>query len=180
MHLGFLHIFSNMISQMILGSMLENILGTFRVAAIYFIAGLGGNIFSALCYPSKSLAVGASTSIFGLIATIIALLVVNWRALETQPEVRCCLIFVVVFVLLFSLMMSVGGNDGSVDVYGHLGGLITGFFFACIVMLRFRGAEAMRAGSYESKVKVVGMAGTIVSFVLFFTLFFALKNNIKC
>ena len=77
-------------------------------------------------------------------------------------------------------MMSVGSNDGSVDVYGHLGGLITGFFFACIVMLRFRGAEAMRAGSYESKVKVVGMAGTIVSFVLFFTLFFALKNNIKC
>jgi rhomboid protease GluP len=165
---------------MILGFMLETILGTFRVAAIYIIAGLGGNIFSALCYPSKSLAVGASTSIFGLIATIIALLVVNWRALETQPEVRCCLIFVVVFVLLFSLMMSVGSNDGSVDVYGHLGGLITGFFFACIVMLRFRGAEAMRAGSYESKVKVVGMAGTIVSFVLFFTLFFALKNNIKC
>jgi hypothetical protein len=47
-------------------------------------------------------------------------------------------------------------------------------------MLRFRGAEALRAGSYESKVKIVGMGGTVLSFALFFTLFFALKNNITC
>ena len=111
LHLGFLHIFSNMTSQMILGFMLESLLGPLRVASIYIVAGIGGNIFSALCYPSKSLAVGASTSIFGLIATIIALLVVNWRALESQPEMRCYLIIVVVFVLLFSLIMSMGSND---------------------------------------------------------------------
>ena len=148
---------------------------------------VGGNIFSALCYPSKALAVGASTSIFGLISTIVALLVVNWKALESQPEVRCYLIIVVVFVLLFSLLLSLNSGDptdilsyASVDIYGHLGGLITGFFIACILMTRFRGAEALRAGSYESKVKILGMGGTAFCFLLFFTLFFALKNNIRC
>jgi membrane associated rhomboid family serine protease len=158
-----------------------------RLRYFNFYYRIGGNIFSALCYPSKQLSVGASTSIFGLIATIVALLVVNWKALESQPEVRCYLIIVVVFVLLFSLLLSVNSSDptdilsyASVDIYGHLGGLITGFFFACIVMSRFRGAEAFRAGSYENKVKIFGMGGSAFCFILFFTLFFALKNNIRC
>jgi len=115
------------------------------------------------------------------------LLAVNWKALESQPEVRCYLIIVVVFVLLFSLLLSLNSGDpkdimssSSVDIFGHLGGLITGFFFACIVMTRFRGAEALRAGSYETKVKYVGMGGSAFCFILFFTLFFALKNNPTC
>jgi membrane associated rhomboid family serine protease len=60
-----------MISQLIIGFMLENLLGPLRVAGIYFVAGIGGNLFSALCYPSKFGSVGASTSIFGLIATLV-------------------------------------------------------------------------------------------------------------
>ena len=79
---------------------------------------------------------GASTSLYGLIACLVALLVVNWKSLGNQPEVRCCLIIGVVFILMFSLLASVSGDSANsvVDFYGHLGGLITGFFFACIVM----------------------------------------------
>lgn len=51
--------------------MLENLLGPFRVAIIYFVSGIGGNLFSALCAPNKGGSVGASTSIFGLIATLV-------------------------------------------------------------------------------------------------------------
>jgi membrane associated rhomboid family serine protease len=82
------------------------------------------------------MAVGASTSLYGLIACLVALLVVNWKSLGNQPEVRCCLIIGVVFILMFSLLASVSGDPANsvVDFYGHLGGLITGFFFACIVM----------------------------------------------
>ena len=63
--------------------MLESLLGPMRVAAIYFASGIGGNIFSALCNPDKDAAVGASTSLFGLVGTLIALIVVNWKAFDT-------------------------------------------------------------------------------------------------
>ncbi len=147
---------------------------------------IGGNIFSALCFPTKSMAVGASTAIYGLIACLVALVVVNWKSLGNQPEVRCCLIIGVVFILMFSLLASVSSGDQAgtvVDFYGHLGGLITGFFFACIVMPQFRGAEAHLRGSYESKVKYLGIAGSVFCFILFFTLFFALNvigKKLRC
>ncbi len=96
---------------MIIGFMLENLLGSFRVAVIYFLAGIGGNLFSALCYPSKFGSVGASTSIYGLIATLLAIVFVNWKALDRSPEVRCCLIMMVIFVLFFSILMSFSVRD---------------------------------------------------------------------
>lgn len=133
-----------MVSQLIIGFMLENLLGPLRVAGIYFVAGIGGNLFSALCYPSKGGSVGASTAIFGLIATLLAIVFVNWKALDRSPEVRCCLIMMVVFVLFFSILMSFSSNNivtgfATVDVYGHLGGLISGFFVASLLMVHFRG-----------------------------------------
>jgi membrane associated rhomboid family serine protease len=47
-----------------------------------------------------------------------------------------------VFILLFSFLFSFGASTGSVaatDVYGHLGGLLTGTFFAMIIMVKLRG-----------------------------------------
>jgi membrane associated rhomboid family serine protease len=97
-----------MVSQMILGFLLESIMGPMRVAAVYFAAGIGGNIFSALCNPSKFESVGASTSLFGLVGALIALIVVNWRALDRSPEVRCMMIIMITFILLFSLISILG------------------------------------------------------------------------
>ena len=69
----------------------------------------------------------------------------------------------------------------TVDVYGHLGGLIAGFFFASYMMVHMRGSEANRPGSYERICKWVGFGGTCFFFVLCFTLFFTVtKNSIRC
>ena len=43
----------------------ETIVGTVRLALLYCVSGIGGNIFSALI--SDNLSVGASTCIFGLL-----------------------------------------------------------------------------------------------------------------
>jgi len=61
---------------MILGFMLESLLGPLKVCLIYIVAGIGGNMFSALCANGD--AVGASTSLFGLIGCVIAMIIVNW------------------------------------------------------------------------------------------------------
>lgn len=109
---------------------------------------------------------------------------VNWKALDRSPEVRCCLIMMVIFVLFFSIIMSFSSNNlikgfATVDVFGHLGGLITGFFIASYLMVHFRGSEAARSGSYEKKCKLVGFAGLLFFFVLDFTLFYTV-SGINC
>jgi membrane associated rhomboid family serine protease len=111
LHAGFLHIFSNMVSQMILGFMLESLLGQVRVASIYFASGIGGNIFSALCNPGKDSSVGASTALFGFVGTLIAVVVVNWKAFDRSPELRCFMIIMITFILLFSLISILGDTS---------------------------------------------------------------------
>lgn len=171
-----------MTSQMILGFMLENLLGPLRVALIYFVSGIGGNLFSALCDPNPlKIAVGASTSIFGLISTLLAIVFVNWKALDRSPEVRCCLIMMVIMVLFFTLIMALSGGNlatgfAGMDTFGHLGGFIAGFFLASFIMVQFRGAEARHRGSYETKCKYVGLGGSAFFFILCFTLFFTVSG----
>jgi len=138
LHAGFMHIFSNLMSQMIIGFMLESVMGPFRVAMLYLVSGIGGNLFTALCSPDKP-SVGASTSIFGLLACLLAMVFVNWKALDRSPEVRCCLIMFVIFLFLISLLMAFSNAERTIDVFGHLGGFIVGFFFGSVVMIHMRG-----------------------------------------
>jgi membrane associated rhomboid family serine protease len=173
-----------MISQMILGFMLESLLGPMRVAAIYFASDIGGNIFSALCNPSKYESVGASTALFGFIGTLISIVVVNWKAFDRSPELRCFMIIMITFILLFSLISILGDTSDpvskvastSVDGYGHLGGLLTGFCFSAYMMVHLRGAEARAPGSWEQKCKLVGFGLFVFQMILYFTLFFALPD----
>jgi membrane associated rhomboid family serine protease len=152
-----------MVTQMILGFMLESLLGPMRVASIYFAAGIGGNIFSALCNPSYHVSVGASTALFGFVGTLIAVVVVNWKAFDRSPELRCFMIIMITFILLFSLISILGDTGDSItrgstiDGYGHLGGLLTGFCFAAYIMVHLRGAEARARGSWEQKCKLAGL-----------------------
>jgi rhomboid protease GluP len=168
-----------MVTQMILGFMLESLLGPMRVAAIYIAAGIGGNIFSALCNPGYHIAVGASTALFGFVGTLIAVVVVNWKAFDRSPELRCFMIIMITFILLFSLISILGDTGGNgitqgstIDGYGHLGGLLTGFCFAAYIMVHLRGAEARARGSWEQKCKIGGFALFVFQMVLYFTLFY--------
>ena len=158
-----------MISQLVLGFMLESLLGPKTVLDIYFASDIGGNIFSALCNPSKNESVGASSALFGLVGTLISIVVVNWKAFDRSPEVRCFMIIMIAFILFLSLISFLddtlnqnSNNDhSSVDSYGHLGGLLTGICLSAWTMVHLRGGEAKARGSWEQICKVAG-------FVLFF------------
>jgi len=148
LHGGFVHIFSNMVSQLVIGFMLESVMGPGRTATLYLLSGMGGVFFSCICSPAE-ISVGASTAIFGLFGGFLALVIVNWKAFDRNPEIRCCIIVMIVFMLLFSLLFSLGVNTDSiagqvqgVDVYGHIGGFLTGLFVGCIIMVKLRGPVA--------------------------------------
>jgi membrane associated rhomboid family serine protease len=78
LHAGVIHLLFNMFFQCNIGFRMEEIWGIPRIMTIYFAAGIGGNLLSALASP-RSISVGASGALFGLLGGMIAFLIVNWN-----------------------------------------------------------------------------------------------------
>ena len=80
-----------------------------------------------MCNKPLTVSCGASGIIFGVIGTYLAFMTINWTTLGRYGELRsqiCCTVGVLVF---FSILFSFGSD---VDMYGHFGGMIGGFFAA--------------------------------------------------
>jgi membrane associated rhomboid family serine protease len=118
-HYGLLHLAVNMWALWMLGRSLEAVLGPLRFAALYVIAGVGGNVASFLISPN-SLAAGASTAIFGLFAAYFV--VARKLGRDTGGIIA---LLVVNLVLTFTI--------SSISWQGHLGGLVTGGLIAAIL-----------------------------------------------
>jgi membrane associated rhomboid family serine protease len=71
------HIIANVVSQLFLGSGIEYGLGLTKFVVLYFVTGFGGMLLSAIMKP-ESFAIGASTSVFGLVGFYISYLFTNW------------------------------------------------------------------------------------------------------
>ena len=66
MHASFAHLCLNLLSTIVIGSGLENGLGSWKLCTLYFVSSFGGVLFSCVFNP-LAYSVGASTAIFGLI-----------------------------------------------------------------------------------------------------------------
>ncbi|MDR6169692.1 rhomboid family intramembrane serine protease [Curtobacterium sp. SORGH_AS_0776] len=120
-HSSFFHILFNMWAVWIFGRMLENILGTWRFVALYFLAGLGGDLAVSLLSPATPV-VGASGAIFGLFAAFFVI----QRSLGYNA---------VQLLVIMGLNLVVGFLPGTaISWQAHVGGIvlgfITGFVFA--------------------------------------------------
>ena len=76
-----------------------------RTIAVYWISAFGGTLFSSVVsplYPS----VGASTAIFGIAASMISWIIINWTALDGDPYRVITLIWLIL-IILFNLMMGI-------------------------------------------------------------------------
>lgn len=71
------HIIANVVSQLFLGNGIEYGLGIERFIILYFATALGGMLLSAIMKP-ESFAIGASTSVFGLVGFYISYIFTNW------------------------------------------------------------------------------------------------------
>lgn len=130
LHFGFFHIFYNTIFALIFGSMLESMVGNLKMMYIWVLSGLAGVLFSSLLDDNPS--VGASTSLMGIMGGFLAFLTINWKALKNQETSRCMLLIIIILVLVIQL--SIGLSAVNADNYGHLGGLIFGYFLTLPVI----------------------------------------------
>ena len=96
------HLVLDLLSTVVIGSGLENGLGSWKLMTLYFVSSFGGIIFSCVFNP-MSYSVGASTAIFGLIGyyvshiyKIISNFLINYRSLtyalngpDLESQIQC-------------------------------------------------------------------------------------------
>ena len=141
MHGGFGHLFFNMYTLFIFGSVLENVWGTKKFLTFYFVTGIGAalvNIGVQYLTGSFALTVGASGAIYGILMGYAML----------YPDSRLTLLFPPVsmkakwFVLIFAgieLLLGISNNPAdNVAHFAHLGGLVFAFLLLMLWKKRRR------------------------------------------
>ncbi|OII11530.1 rhomboid family intramembrane serine protease [Curtobacterium sp. MCBA15_009] len=154
-HSGFLHILFNMWALWIFGRILENMLGTWRFVALYFITGVFGTMLVTFLAPGTWV-VGASGAIFGLFAAFFVL----QRSLGQNA---------VQLLVIMGLNLLIGFIPGTniswqAHVGGIIGGFVVGFVFAQTRNIRQRPLQIallVAAAVVAVALTVVGYAVTV-------------------
>ncbi len=134
-HFGFDHLFNNMVSLLVLGYSLEEILGRRRFLFLYFLsgilAGIASLVYTFLCIPPENapLSCGASGAVYGLMGALLVLLLIGNQGQRSSQVPR--------YILFLGLSLYSGMMDTSIDNAAHIGGFIAGFII-CLVMYRNR------------------------------------------
>ena len=150
LHGGLLHIFFNMMWVRQLGPVVEDLFGPFRLFAIFTIAGITG--FIASTFAGHAFTLGASGSIFGLLAAAIA----YGRRAGSQLFTRQFLQWAVLLFIMGFIMPGV-------DNWAHGGGFVGGYAAAYVFS---RSSEREGLGAY-----LIGglcLLATVGAFVLQF------------
>ena len=120
-HGGLMHLFFNMYALLVLGNTLESAIGRNKFLAIFVISQLGASFASIYFGAINVVSVGASGAIFGLFG---AMVVISKRfGLETKQ----------VYVIV-GINFVIGFIFPGIDWHAHLGGLISGFIAASVLL----------------------------------------------
>ncbi|MGA2664296.1 MAG: rhomboid family intramembrane serine protease [Nitrososphaerales archaeon] len=122
-HFDLLHILFNMFALVYFGTVVEGGYSRRQYLAIYFGAGLAGNVASLILVPPDDPTGGASGAIFGLIGAYVS----------TEKWGPGLLVAVVYAALIF-----VDSSGPGVNVFAHLFGVLTGFVLGLLFVARGR------------------------------------------
>lgn len=128
LHFGIDHLMNNMVMLGALGWNLEMETGKIRFLLIYFLSGIGGNVFSLLMNQSAGrevVSAGASGAVFGLMGALVIVVIRNRGHVGNLS--RRGIMVMIVLSLYFGLAST------GVDNMAHIGGLICGFIIEAIL-----------------------------------------------
>jgi membrane associated rhomboid family serine protease len=128
MHMGILHLASNLYSLYVIGPLTERMWGHYRYLILYLLAGLGGSCAMAYYTEPGVVGGGASGAIFGVMTSLMAWLVLN-REHMPRPFVNNLLrrLFNV-----FLLNVCIGFVPG-ISMSAHLGGAAAGIVVSLLL-----------------------------------------------
>ena len=153
LHGSVAHLVGNLVTFIVVGFLLEPMIGIGWFAAIYFTGGFAGALLSTLFNPADMLSVGASGAIM---ATLAALFTLSFHAGAKSP-VR--MRRVAAFALFPALMPSVSRGGAVTDINAHLGGCLAGVLIGFVMLVLWndedetppgRNAAATLAGAWAA------------------------------
>ncbi|UQS82562.1 rhomboid family intramembrane serine protease [Bombilactobacillus folatiphilus] len=150
-HIGWSHLLINSLTLYFVGILLERVYGAWRFLLIYLLSGLGGNLMSFAFGSNFSVAAGASTSLFGLFGVFVSL----GYFFRTNPALRAWsqqFLILIVFNLVADLFM------GQIDIWGHIGGVLSGALLAGII------AVPHQSASLTNKIRLLCITGVLLLF----------------
>jgi len=141
LHVGIIHLASNMWCLWNLGLLGEPLIGPFGLAAVYVLTGIAGNLLSlgvnVVWFRQESIGAGASGAVFG-IAGILIVLLSNRRLPIPWPELQRLRRSVVQFAVL-NFVIGLGTvviPVVRIDNLAHLGGFTSGLALGLPLMPR--------------------------------------------
>jgi rhomboid protease GluP len=183
-HVGILHLATNMWCLWNLGLLAEPLMGSVGVLAVYLLTGAAGNLLSTdlnWLWPIRDNAggvffpagAGASGAVFGIAGALIVLLKSN--RLPVPPlelkKLRKSVIYFAALNLILGLSIS-GGNlflhSGlNIDNMAHLGGFTCGLLFATPMVPRVGSPRAV----FQTRLRVA--VGMVVGLLVLFGFYLA-------
>lgn len=119
LHAGIIHIGFNMLLQWTLGRDMEKEIGSLRFAVVYFSAGIFGFVLGGNYATEGGTSVGASGSLFGILALVLLDLLYNWST--RRSPVKDLMFLLLDFAISFVLGLLPG-----LDNFSHIGGFLMG------------------------------------------------------
>lgn len=176
-HVGILHLATNMWCLWNLGLLAEPLMGSFGLFAVYILTGAAGNLLSTLknwMYPIHDASgailfqagAGASGAVFGIAGALIVLL--RSKVLPVPPEEVRKLRKSVIYFAAINLVIGLSINFGSgftgveVDNSAHIGGFLCGLLFAAPMVPRIGSPR----GEFQFKLRLT-VALVVLLLVLF-------------
>jgi len=176
-HVGILHLATNMWCLWNLGLLAEPLMGSFGLFAAYILTGAAGNLLSTLknwMVPIHDASgailfqagAGASGAVFGIAGALIVLL--RSKVLPVPPEEVRRLRKSVIYFAAINLVIGLSINFGSgftgveVDNSAHIGGFLCGLLFAAPMVPRIGSPR----GEFQFKLRLT-VALVVLLLVLF-------------
>jgi rhomboid protease GluP len=178
-HVGILHLATNMWCLWNLGLLAEPLMGSAGVLAVYLLTGAAGNLLSTdlnwlwpirdgaggVFFPAGA---GASGAVFGIAGALIVLLKSN--RLPVPPlelkKLRKSVIYFAALNLVLGFSINIGtraiGSGLNIDNMAHLGGFVCGLLFAAPLVPRL--GSPRRLFQMRMRVAVGMVTGLLVLF----------------
>ncbi|AYW48338.1 rhomboid family intramembrane serine protease [Tetragenococcus osmophilus] len=160
-HFGLMHFVVNSVVLYFMGARLEAVYGHLRYFFIYLLSGISGNLLSFAFNEAGVQSAGSSTALFGLFGAFAILGIHYKNNYVIQILVRRFTLFIGIS-LLFNLL------DSSVDIWGHIGGLLGGVLLGNVFGL------PKRLQDYSIHIRIISGIGFV--FLVVFCLIYGFKK----
>ncbi|KAK3114394.1 hypothetical protein LTR53_007361 [Teratosphaeriaceae sp. CCFEE 6253] len=155
LHAGIVHIAFNLLLQLTLGRDIELLIGSARVAIVYFAAGIFGFVLGGNFAANGIASCGCSGSLFGILAINLLDLLYTWN---TRRGPLKDLMFILVDILVALVLGLLPGLDN----FSHIGGFLMGLVLG-VCILRSPAAFSARRHSTQETTRYSDPSGALSS-----------------